>query len=218
MSPDNSSSLFVEELEGFPFRSFSDFRTALHRKEITLGVDRSVALLWVQPQGKARHAPPSIRFKVFLLSLLSYLAVIGFTIFVVMKTSWLWLLALPIFLVAFFVFHPSTDRLISMTCPLGQFALFAITTVLWFGVLWGLATGTNGLTALAASLVIQRYAIKRVYSVAVESIIDAASASEDLLCRLWRLNAIRIVFSNGDSFSRDHVSRGQQTNMHQKPM
>lgn len=186
------SPLQVNDLHDFPFNTFHDFQHALKNKKVCLAVDRSIALEWTRPRENARCAPASVRGKILLLSVLSYLTPLFFLVFVIIETSWLWLAAIPVYFVTFFIFQPSTEK-VFFSGPLGQFVLFTVSSLLWFGLLWGVGFGISGLAALSLSLLIQQYAIRKVYSVAIESLIDAASVTEDLLCRMWRYGAVRIA-------------------------
>ena len=202
----NPSQLDVNALQHFPFSSFNEFQLAHKNRKISIGVDRRIALLWTQPREKARHAPVSVRMKVQVLSALSYLTALFFAIFVVVEESLIWLAAIPILFVTFYIFQPSTEK-VFFSGPRGRFILFMISTLIWFGLFYGIGFGINALTALAVSLLIQQHAIKRVHSVAINSLVEAVTASEDLFCRLWRNDGINIVFSNGDCFSNSFVSR-----------
>ena len=182
----NPSQLDVNALQHFPFSSFNEFQLAHKNRKISIGVDRRIALLWTQPRekGKAR-ACLSPHEGSGAVSALSYLTALFFAIFVVVEESLIWLAAIPILFVTFYIFQPSTEK-VFFSGPRGRFILFMISTLIWFGLFYGIGFGINALTALAVSLLIQQHAIKRVHSVAINSLVEAVTASEDLFCRLWR--------------------------------
>lgn len=191
----------VDDLCNFPFKTFQEFKKANMDGLAQPGVDRSVALNWVQ---KGIYAPRIMRIQSLLLSFLPYIAVLGFIIWVIASKSWLMLFAIPVFLIAFFVFHPSS----AMTFGIIRNILIGMSFI---GLLYACIVNVQGLLALCLTLVLIWYAQSAVYKKAINCLTKAVSEHEDLLCGLWQGKAMNVMFSNGDSYCTDWKIENGQT-------
>ncbi len=180
----------VEELSNFPFKSFQEFRKAYMEGVAEPGVDRGVALQWAL---NGIYAPGILRAQTVFLMYLPYIAVLGFIIWAIVSKSWLMLLALPVFLIAFFIFHPSA----AMVFGIIRSGFIGLSFV---GLVYAFMTSKPGLLALCLTLVIIWYALNTIYRKAVNYLTEAVSEHEDLLCTLWQGKALTIMFFNGNSY------------------
>lgn len=180
----------VEELDYFPFKTFQEFRKALLEGIAQPGIDRGVALHWVQG---GIYSPRWLRIYALILAFLPFIAAIGFVIYAVVSKSWLLLLALPLLLIGFYVFHPSSAMVFG---PIRSLFIF----LTFIGFIWSLFMGKPDFFALTITLLIIWYAQKTIYSKAVGYLTRAVSEHEDLLCILWQGRALNIRFYNGNSY------------------
>jgi hypothetical protein len=180
----------VEDLSNFPFSTFEEFKKSVITGVVRPGVDRGVAYRWA---GGGIHAPKSLNLQVTLLAFLPFLAAIGFIVFIVVTKSWLMLLTLPVLLIAFFVFHPSSAMIFGAI----RSAFIGLSII---GFLYAWFSGKNSLMALTLSLVIIWYSQRRIYNQSVKHLIDAITQHEDLLCLIWQAKAMNLAFSNGNEY------------------
>jgi hypothetical protein len=180
----------VEELEHFPFKSFDELKKRVTEGVANIGVDRSVALQWAQ---NGIYSSSWLRMQALFLAFLPFIAGVGFVVYAIATKNWLLLLALPILLIGFFIFHPSSAMIFGFI----RSGLIGLTFV---GLVWGFINEIGWLTALSLSLVVIWYAQRTIYRKAVDGLIRAALDHEDLLCLLWSGNALNIRMYNGDSY------------------
>jgi hypothetical protein len=186
----------VEELNNFPFKTFQEFKKAVIEGIAQPGIDRSVALSWAQ---KGIYSPSVLRAQMTFLMLLPYVAILGFAIWAIVSKSWLMLLTLPVLLIAFFMFHPSSAMIFGII----RSGFIGLSFV---GMVYGYMTDKPSLLALCITLVVIWYAEKMVYKKAVSYLTNAGSEHEDLLCILWQGKALNVRFFNGDRYWVDWKS------------
>ena len=109
MNSESKKPKIVEDLDNFPFKNFQEFKKSNIEGVAHVGVDRAVALQWAQ---NGIYCPRSLRYYALFLTFLPFLAAIGFVIYSIISSNWLLLLALPILLIAFFIFHPSSAMIL----------------------------------------------------------------------------------------------------------
>ncbi len=191
----------VEELSNFPFKTFQEFRKANMEGVAQPGVDRGVALQWAQ---NGIYTPGILRAQTVFLMLLPYIAALGFIIWAIVSKSWLMLLALPVLLIAFFIFHPSAAMIFGII----RSGLIGLSFV---GLVYAFMTSKPGLLALCLTLVVIWYAQKTIYKKAVNYLTKAVSEHEDLLCILWQGKALNIMFFNGNRYWVDWKTENGQS-------
>jgi len=124
---------------------------------------------------------------------LPYLAIIGFIIYILFTKSWLLFLTLPIFIIAFFIFHPGSAIIFG-------FIRSGLIGLMFLGLIWSVLVGKSDLFAFTTTLLIIWYASKSIYKKAIDRLIYAVTKHEDLLCILWQAKALNIRFYNGNSY------------------
>lgn len=191
----------VEELSNFPFKTFQEFRKANMEGVAQPGVDRGVALQWAQ---NGIYAPGILRAQTVFLMLLPYIAALGFIIWAIISKSWLMLLALPVLLIAFFIFHPSAAMIFGII----RSGFIGLSFV---GLIYAFMTSKPGLLALCLTLVVIWYAQKTIYRKAVNYLTKAVSEHEDLLCILWQGKALNVMFFNGNRYWVDWKTENGQS-------
>jgi hypothetical protein len=197
----------VEELSNFPFETFQEFRKANMEGVAQPGVDRAVALQWAQ---NGIYAPGILRAQTVFLMLLPYIAALGFIIWAIVSKSWLMLLALPVLLIAFFIFHPSAAMIFGII----RSGFIGLSFV---GLVYAFMTNKPGLLALCITLVVIWYAEKTIYRKAVNYLTRAVSEHEDLLCILWQGKALNVMFFNGNRYWVDwKMENGQSVHYEDK--
>lgn len=203
MEESNEKEHKVEELENFPFETFEEYRKAVFEEVAQPGVDRSIALQWAQ---SGKYAPKFLNISVTFLGFLPFITAIGFITYATIAKSWLLLIALPVLIIAYFVFHPSFARLLGPIHGLLVIAMFG-------GLGWGLYKQLPWLIALSIALVVIWYANNQVYKKAVNSLVEKVCEHEDLLCILWCGKALNIAFFNGNRYWIDwKVEDGEHVN------
>ena len=180
----------VEELKHFPFKNFQEFKKACFEGVVQPGVDSGVALQWAQ---NGIYSSGWLRAQALFLAFLPFIAAIGFIIYAIVSKSWLLLLALPILLIGFFIFHPSSAMIFGFI----RSGLIFLTFV---GLTWGLISNIPWLVALALTLAVIWYAQHTIYRKAVDGLIRAVMEHEDLLCILWQGRALNVRFYNGNTY------------------
>lgn len=191
----------VEELLNFPFKSFQEFKKANMEGVAQPGVDQGVALQWAQ---NGIYAPGILRAQTVFLMLLPYIAALGFIIWAIVSKSWLMLLALPVLLIAFFIFHPSAAMIFGII----RSGFIGLSFV---GLVYAFMTSRPGLLALCLTLVVIWYAQKTIYRKAVNYLTKAVSEHEDLLCILWQGKALNVMFFNGNRYWVDWKTENGQS-------
>lgn len=180
----------VEELQHFPFKTFDEFKKRVQEGGANIGVDRGVALQWAQ---NGIYSSQWLRAQALFLATVPFIAAIGFIVYAVATRSWSLLLALPVLLVGFFVFHPGSVMIFGFI----RSGLIGLTL---FGLVWGFINGIAWLIALASSLAVIWYAQRTIYHKAVSGMIRATLNHEDLLCILWNSNSLNVCLNNGNSY------------------
>src|SRR3989338_6609134 len=99
----------VEELEHFPFKSFDELKRRVNEGVANLGVDRSAALQWIQ---NGIYSTGWQRALALFLASLTFIVPLGLIVYIVITKTWLLLLALPLLLIGFFIFHPGQAMLL----------------------------------------------------------------------------------------------------------
>lgn len=190
----------VEELEHFPFKNFDEFKKQITEGLANITVDRSVALNWVQ---NGIYSSAWQRWYALFLASFTFTVPIGFIAYTVITKTWILLLALPLLLVGFLIFHPNQAMMLGKI----RSGLILLT---FGGLVWGLVSGIGWLTALNLSLVILWYVQRAIYNKAVNGMIRAVMQHEDLLCILWNSHALNVYMQNGDSYRlRNKVEAGE---------
>ncbi len=190
----------VELLQRFPFNNFEDFRKSIITSSARIGVDRGVAYRWA---GGGIHASGSLKIQVTLLALLPFLTAISYVVYLVVTKNWLLLLTVPVLLIAYFVFHPSSAAIFGVIRSL-------FIGLSFLGLFYALFSDRNGLLAFTLSLIIIWYSERKVYQQSVKHLIDAITQHEDLLCIMWQIKSMNIVFPNGNEYWGDwKVENGQ---------
>lgn len=179
----------VEELEHFPFKSFDEFKKRVNEGIANLSVDRNAALQWIQ---NGIYSTGWQRAQALFLLSLNLIAPIGLIIYIVVTKTWLLLLALPLLVIGFFLFHPGATILGPIRSG------FILLT--FGGLIWGIINTNSWLIALTSSLAILWYAERALYRKAIDGLLNATMQHEDLLCVLWNGNVLSIVMYNGDSY------------------
>jgi uncharacterized membrane protein len=142
--------------------------------------------------------------------LLPYIAALGFIIWAIVSKSWLMLLALPVLLIAFFIFHPSAAMIFGII----RSGFIGLSFV---GLVYAFMTNKPGLLALCITLVVIWYAEKTIYRKAVNYLTRAVSEHEDLLCILWQGKALNVMFFNGNRYWVDwKMENGQSVHYEDK--
>lgn len=191
----------VEELEHFPFKSFDELKKRATENVVNIGIDRGVALQWAQ---NGIYSSAWLRTQALVLAFLPFIAGIGFIIYAIATKSWLLLLALPIILIGFFVFHPSSAMIFGFV----RSGLIGLTLI---GLAWGFMNEIRWLTALSLSLAVIWYAQRTIYRKAIDGITRSSLEHEDLLCLLWSGRALNIRFYNGNSYWSDWKTEDGQS-------
>ena len=193
----------VEELKNFPFKTFAELKKATTEGVANVGIDRGVALQWAQ---NGIYSSSWLRTQALILAFLPFIAAIGFVIYAIATKSWLLLLALPVLLICFFIFHPSSAMMFG-------FIRSGLIGLVFVGLAWSLISGISWLTALTLALAIIWYAQRTIYRKAVNGLTLAVLEHEDLLCLLWGGRALNIRFYNGNSYWSDWKTEDGQ-NVH----
>lgn len=186
----------VEKLEHFPFKTFDELKKAIAEGVANIGVDRGVALQWAQG---GIYCPKSLSYYALFLAFLPFLAAIGFIIYAIVSSNWLLLLALPVLLIAFFVFHPSSAMIFG---PIRS----GFIGLSFIGLAYAFFADKAWLLALTITLIIIWWAQKTIYKKAINHITLAMTEHEDLLCLLWSGKVVNIRFYNGNSYWVDWKS------------
>lgn len=182
--------LRIDNLKNIPFKSFDELNYAITTGEVQIGVARDVAVQWTR---NGIHLPDSTKTQTTLLSLVPILTTIGLIAYIIYTGSWLMILTLPLIVIGFFVFHPSS------TMILGPFKLFAIISLLG-SLVYSWAQDIEWFFALSLVQTLNWIFVGRIYAVASRSLLTQAKKHEDLFCKLWEMGALGIHQIDGVSF------------------
>jgi hypothetical protein len=185
----------VEDLAWFPFKTFQEFKTAHREGLCRIWVDRSGALEYVRV---GKYVGTSTRLLLKMLLYIPHIAVILFLVYAVGSGSWLLLLALPLFVVAYVLFHPSTQLLLGLlrTISIGLSLL---------GFFWGILSGAVGLVAITAVLLTIWLVHLAFDRKSTQILIHAVTEHEDILCATWRNRLLTLRLADGRTVFVDSV-------------
>jgi hypothetical protein len=176
----------VEELVSFPFTTFQEFRDACRDGLCYVRIDRSAALSWVQ---SGKYSTVISGLFVTALTLAPFLAVLGFVVYSILCKCWFLLLALPVFVIAYLLFHPSM-----------QFAGTVRSVPIWLSVLgfvWGVLSEWPSLMAITGALLLIWLSQLAADKHSRRRLTQAVTDHEDLLCIAWRNRVLGIQFADG---------------------
>jgi len=197
----------VEELKNFPFKTFVELKKATTEGIVNIGIDRGVALQWVQ---NGIYLSSQIRVQALILTFIPFIATIGFVVYAAITKSWFLFFALPVLLICFFVFHPSSAIIFG-------FIRGGLIGLVFIGLAWGLISGIGWLIALATTLFFIWYAQRTIYKKAVNGLTLAVLEHEDLFCILWQGKVLNVMFFNGNRYWVDwKVEDGQSVHYKNK--
>lgn len=174
----------VSDLRNFPFDDFQNFQKAHTLGDAVVGVDMGTAREWAR---KGRYAPQKAEVVLVyqLLYWLPYLVVLSFVIYSLVIRSWLLLLALPLFLIAFFLFNPAAKVWgLIRTIPIILMHLGFIYSVIRYDPNW---------LAITLVLMVMFYGQRAMYRIASNYLIGAILKHEDLLCVLWLKRLMHVI-------------------------
>lgn len=197
----------VSELEHFPFKTFGEYKKATIEGVASIAVDRGVALNWSYNGGQ--YASGWVRFKAITFMILPLVSAFGLVVYIFLTGSWWLLLALPVVVVLYFMFHPTAAMIFG---PIRSFFVL----LAFAGVVYSFFAVVPWLFALSLSLVFIWYGQKSAYANGIKHIIEAANTHEDLLCKLWQGKAMNIQFFNNDSYAVDHKRVGGEYEHYEK--
>ena len=178
----------VEELEYFPFENLAELKKARREGIANICINRMTALEW----GMKGHGSLSLRTWLLFLTYLPFIVVIGFVAYVIITSSWLLFLALPIFVICYIMFHPGL---------LGFPVLFRLVLVVI--LVCGLIYEINWLIVFTLPIIIIGHTQCNLHTKAINELATAALEHEDLLCFLWSIKALDIMFFNGNRYWSD---------------
>lgn len=182
--PECISNCRVSDLRNFPFDAFQDFQKARTLGDAIVGVDMGTAREWAL---KGRYAPKKAgRIVLQLLHLLPYLVVLSFVIYSLVIRNWLLLLALPLFLVAFFLFNPGMQNLLGL---IGKIPVI----LMHLGFIYSVIRYDPNWLAITLVLMVIFYALRAMYRIASNYLIEAIFKHEDLLCVLWLKRLMNVI-------------------------
>ena len=203
----------VNELEHFPYKTFSDLKKAASAGAATISVHSGVPLQWVRVEGPCSGSKaglsPLQNLQIFLLSLLPFGAGIGIIIYIAMTGSWLLLTSLPLLFIGFTIFFHDPAKQTFYKAEAIQrarkmsFFRHAFLLVTLAGLAWGLFGNIAWLTALTVSISIVCFAQRAVNLMSIEWLTRAVWGNEELLCSLWDAGALCIRLSSGDIYLAD---------------
>ena len=189
----------VEELENFPFESFTELRKAHFDNMIQLHVDRAAAREWAE---RGIYSPRSLRVQASVLFLLPTLLVIGFIGYAIICREWILFLGLPVVILGMVTFHPNAN-IYSVMFRGFAFIRQALILLTFAGFVWALWVGNSNILMLTGTLLAIWYSWKTLYDKSVRAIITAATEHEGLLCMLWETTALSISFPSGKVYWAD---------------
>jgi hypothetical protein len=187
-------SLYVEHLENFPFKTFEEFKTVYAKGEISIGMDRSVAQKWAM---NGLYTPNWLALQVNFFILLPFIAVLFFIAWAIFTTNWIMLLVLPVFIIGYFLAHPSWAQVSGRIKYIRYYFIIAFPII---GSIYSLGAHNYHLLAVCLTLIVIWYASYISHKKSVKSLRNAILEHEDLLCALWNNRVLCIEFPNGDQF------------------
>lgn len=174
----------VSDLGNFPFDNFQHFQEAYKVGIVSVGVDMGTAREWLLRTG--RYAPKITGYRLLYLS--PYLATLGFIIYCVAVRSWLLLLALPLFVGAFFMFNPGA-RIFGVLRTV-------LIILVHLGFVYSIIRYNPNWLAITLVLMVIFYAQQAMYRIASNSLIKAILKHEDLLCVLWLTRSMNVIYKD----------------------
>jgi len=173
----------VSDLGNFPFDNFQHFQEAYKGGIVRVGVDMGTAREWLRI---GRYAPKTTGYR--LLYWCPYLAILGFILYSAVTRSWLLLLALPLFVGAFFIFNPGARF----------FGVFrtALIILVHLGFVYSIIRYNPNWLAITLVLMVMFYAQQAMYRIASDSLVKAILKHEDLLCVLWLKRSMNVIYKD----------------------
>ncbi|MFC1974393.1 hypothetical protein ACFLVA_00050 [Chloroflexota bacterium] len=182
----------VSDLRSFPFDDFQDFQKARTLGDVKVGVDESMVKQWAL---KGRYTPKKAERVVHrLVYFVPFLVVLSFVIYSLVSRSWLLLLALPLFPVAYTIFWSKFLGLIR-TIPIILMHAGFIYSVIRYDPNW---------LAITLVLMVIFYAQRAMYRIVFNSLTEAIFEYEDFLCVLWLQRLMHLIYK--DTFFAESLS------------
>lgn len=153
-------------------------------KKASIKVDRAFAREWLSKHGGITN--PQARNILLFLGLLPFILILGFSTFVIIKGQYSYLFAILAFLFGYIFFQTSFKY-----GPLGNFYKL-IGLFLWFCAGYAIFNSNYTLLLLSTSLIIMRWSIARVDSLAVTTLINESLRDEKFFCFLWDKDLLSI--------------------------
>lgn len=183
----------VEDLKNFPFQNFSEFKEAYSDEVVNLAIDRGASLTFAN---HSNYTSRWVAIKLIILSLLPYVSGLVYFVYILITKNWWLLLTLPLLVIYFFIFHPSTKRLLGFIATLFSILPF-------IGLMWGYFNNISWMAAVCITLIIMWYAEREVYKQSINEITKQCLEHEKILSFLWDKKKLNLRFYNGDSYWKD---------------
>jgi hypothetical protein len=187
----------VQELQHFPFASYSEFKRALDQNEVYLKIGRyDVVRAWAKG---GKYCPPWLRSETKLLLAFPWMAaaIMGIYVFITRDVRLLaW--AIPVLVFAYLTGRPPIYTLLgAITLSLfnNVFVPASLLAVIFFALSkqWGLA-----LVSFAAGLT--WFGVARAYDKADKECALVVAEHEDMLAQFFDCNCVSVFFRNGDVY------------------
>jgi len=195
MTSTECEQVLAPSLKNFPFPDYSTFKQELGKTgRIRLSVDRAVALQWCTRRGI--RAPKRAQMVVSFWTFAPYLATLGYLGYIIATGLWWYLLALPVFVVAFFVYQPSSAMLLGplrVAAVVGAFVTLAVSIIAHW----------RGVTAASLVLVTEWLSYKVVYRTSVDAFLRMVATNDDMFERCWNGGFVGIWLPDGTKYWSD---------------
>ncbi len=182
MSADEQRITKVEQLENFPYKNFEEFQRAFRDHRCHVRVQPRIALDWVAGSS-GKHMSNFQKVIFFILDFISIIAIIGFIVYDIVSGNWLWLFAVPILMFSLILGY-----------PISALVYGHIRTIFFYsnivGLIYAIQTNNNPLLVFTISILCIWFARRQKYLKAVLGLANAAVQHENILCALWRGNAV----------------------------
>ena len=191
---ENKSNNSLSELNNFPFNSMNELSKAFYPGEIKLNVKKSVTRTWAMD---SNESPFFLKLKTYFFTFSPYILSIALLVFFILNQKWLWLLTISILFLEVDILNPESFVRYGKFQTI--FKLFVGLFIILSIIIWNLE-----LLVLSICIIVQWVFIILAYTNAEYFIIKSSIQSETLFVQLWRGNALQLITTNGERFTKDY--------------
>lgn len=171
----------ASDLPNFPYSSFEEFRNAVNKGEVEIGVAMDISRQWLTSNGK--YAPRGEQIKAYIYMLTPYIFAIFLLIYSVLNLKFHYLLLFIPFIISLFTLTPVGLRVFGIM----NFIIGAGIVLFFYSVF---SEGSSGLLLLSLTVIVPWLSHRFLYKLASRVARENTLKHEDLFIAFTRARAV----------------------------